>query len=117
MRKLQNHEDLINFSRLVCFVMAIFSSHDFVLSYSDADRIDMSLGKNVDKNNPVVKWVKMLLEKYDVSDLVDEHIVGEDPPMNDAECQRRLRKFFEAFEEKTGYTAEQAIRDIRGFMN
>jgi hypothetical protein len=52
-----------------------------------------------------------------VSDLVDEHIVGEDPPMNDAECQKRLKNFFEAFEKETGYTAEQAIRDIRGFMN
>jgi len=117
MRKLKSHEDLIDFSRLVCFVMAIFSAHDFSLSFTNDDRFDMSLGKGVDPNNPVVKWVKMLLEKYDVSDLVDEHIVGEDPPMNDAECQKRLKNFFEALKKETGYTSEQAIKDIRKFTN
>lgn len=117
MPRLKKHEDFINFSRLVCFFMAVFSSHDFVLNYSDADRIDMSLGKTIDENNPVVKWVKMLLEKHDVEELVDEHIIGIDPPKDDAECQARLKKFFEAFEKQTGYSPEQAIKDIRSFMN
>jgi hypothetical protein len=117
MRKLKSHEDLVDFSRLVCFVMAIFSAHDFVLSFSNDDRFDMSLGKNVDPNNPVVKWAKMIIEKYDVADLIDEHIVGEDPPLNDKECQERLIKFFTTLEEKTGYTPEQAIKDIRKFTN
>ena len=43
--------------------------------------------------------------------------VGEDPPLNDAECQQRLKNFFEAFEKQTGYKPEQAIKDIRSFMN
>jgi hypothetical protein len=81
------------------------------------DRTDMSLGKGIDLNHPVIKWVKMLMENYDIGDLIDEHIVGEDPPLNDAECQKRLKQFFEAFEKKTGYTPEKAIKDIRGFMN
>jgi hypothetical protein len=117
MPKLKNHETFVDFSRFVCFVMAIFSAHDFNLSSSSIDRFDMSLGKDVDHNHPVIKWVKMLMEKYDISDLVDEHIVGEDPPLNDAECSKRLKNFFEAFEKQTGYKPEQAIKDIRSFMN
>ena len=117
MQKLRNDEDIINFSRYVCFAMAIFSAHDFRLGSDDVDRADMSLGKGIDLNHPVIKWVKMLMENYDIGDLIDEHIVGEDPPLNDAECQQRLKKFFEAFEEKTGYTPEKAIKDIRSFMN
>ena len=117
MRKLKNHESLVDFSLLVCFVMAIFSTHDFSLNFTNDDRFDMSLGKGTDPNNPVVRWAKMLIEKYDVGDLIHEHIVGEDPPKNDAECQKRLKNFFEAFEKETGYTPEQAIRDIRKFTN
>ena len=117
MPKLKNHENIVDFSRYICFVMAVFSAHDFRVDTHDVDRSNMSSAKGIDENNPVVKWVKMLLEKYDVGDLVDEHIVGEDPPLNDAECQQRLKNFFEAFEKQTGYKPEQAIKDIRSFMN
>jgi hypothetical protein len=116
MPKLKN-ESYIDFSRLICFVMAIFSAHDFLLHFNDADRINMSLGKGVDENNPVVKWVKHLMDKYDVNDLIDEHIIGEEAPADNEECQQRLINFFTAFEKETGYKPEEAIRDIRKFMN
>lgn len=118
MPKLKNkHESFIDFSHFVCFIMAIFSAHDFILNFNDADRANMSLGRGVDENNPVVKWVRHLIEKYDVNDLVAEHIIGDEAPIDNADCQRRLLKFFQEFEKETGYTPVDAIKDIRKFMS
>jgi len=70
-----------------------------------------------DKNNPMVKWVAFLLKKFDVNDLVDDIIIGDISPKNPKEAEDRLLSFFHALEERTGYTPDMAMKDIRRFLH
>ena len=70
-----------------------------------------------DKNNPMVKWVAFLLKKFDVNDLVDDIIIGNIAPKNHKEVEDRLLSFFHALEERTGYTPDMAMKDIRRFLH
>ena len=70
-----------------------------------------------DKNNPMVKWVAFLLKKFDVDDLGDDIIIGDIAPKNPKEAEDRLLQFFKALEERTGYTPDMAMKDIRRFLH
>jgi hypothetical protein len=48
----------------------------------------------VDKNNPMVKWVSLVLDKFNVNDLVDDIIIGEVAPRTPKEAEARLLTFF-----------------------
>lgn len=70
-----------------------------------------------DQNNPMVKWVAFLLKKFDIDDLVDDIIIGDRAPKNPEDAEKRLLSFFHALEERTGYTPDMAMKDIKRFLH
>ena len=110
-----NYEDPRNIDRFIFTVVVLFSED--TLGINDYSTDISIMNKMKDLNNPIIKWVSTLIEKYDVGDLIDEHILGETPPATKKECERRLLNFFKAMEKRTGYSPEQAMADIRKLLN
>ena len=74
--------------------------------------------EKLDKNNPIVKWIDLLFNKYDLNDLVKEHIFCNGiKPKNEKEASDRVMNFFRAITEKYNYTPEQAFKDINKFRH
>lgn len=71
-----------------------------------------------DKNHPMYKWIEMLTKKYDLNSLINEHVYcNGERPKNEKEAEERIKNFFVAMGKKYNYTPEQAIVDIRKFIN
>lgn len=74
--------------------------------------------EKLDKNNPIVKWIDLLLKKYDLNDLIREHIFCNGvKPKNEKEASERVMNFFVAITKKYNYTPEQAFKDINKFKH
>lgn len=67
-----------------------------------------------DKNNPIVKWIDHLFSKYDLNDLIREHIYCNGiKPKDQKEAEARVMNFFAALTKEYNYTPEHAVRDIK----
>ena len=53
----------------------------------------------------------------ELNDLVDDIIIGEVAPRTPKEAETRLLSFFNALQERTGYTPEMAMKDIKKFLH
>jgi hypothetical protein len=72
----------------------------------------------LDKNNPIVKWIDFLFTKYDLTDLVVEHIICNGvKPKSEKEANLRVMNFFKALTEKYKYSPEQAFKDINKYKH
>lgn len=110
-----SYEDPRNIDRFIFTIVLLFSEDDF--NINDFTTSVGIMNKMRDANNPIIKWVENLLKDYEVGDLIDEHILGEEAPRTKRECEQRLLNFFKAMEKRTGYTPEKAIKDIRRLLN
>ena len=52
-----------------------------------------------------------------IEEMVEETLIKNSPPRNQEECSERLRALFQAIEKKHGYTADDAMRDIKKYLN
>lgn len=78
----------------------------------------VNLKDKLDKNNPIVKWIDFLFKKYDLNELVLEHIICNGiKPKNEKEANERVMNFFKAVTEKYKYSPEQAFKDINKYRH
>ena len=100
------------------FCTMVFFSQNYNYNYFfNFNSIIMTNRFFVDKNNPMVKWVSLVLDKFNVNDLVDDIIIGEVAPRTPKEAEARLLRFFSALQERTGYTPDMAMKDIKKFLH
>lgn len=78
----------------------------------------LNMKRNFDKNHPIVKWIDLLFSKYDLKDLIREHIYCHGvKPKDQKEAEERLMNFFVALTKEYNYTPEHAVRDIKRQLN
>ena len=111
-----NDQSFLDIDRIIFMAVVFFSEDDIGITDYDYHRSVMT--KLNLKNHPVLKWITDKLCKFEgIEEMVEETLIKNSPPRNQEECSKRLRALFEAIEKRHGYTADDAMRDIKRYLN
>ena len=111
-----NDKSFLDIDRIIFMAVVFFSEDDIGITDFDDHRSVMI--KIDSKNHPVLKWITDKLCKFEgIEEMVEDTLIKNSPPRNQEECSERLRALFQAIEKKHGYTADDAMKDIKKYLN
>ena len=111
-----NDQSFLDIDRIIFMAVVFFSEDDIGITDFDDHRSVMI--KIDSKNHPVLKWITDKLCKFEgIEEMVEDTLIKNSPPRNQEECSERLRALFQAIEKKHGYTADDAMKDIKKYLN